>query len=85
MNRLYQSPAEIKQTLKRGLIYLLIAFPFILVIATILTIVGSPLWVIMLCNITVGGAVIIVEIVIYNKIKSKKKEQNKSNYDPFRD
>ena len=84
-----QTPYDIKQTLKRGLIYLLIAFPFILVVATLLTIAKAPLWVIMLCNIVVGGSVVFVAMVINNKLKERKQNKEEANlgkkFDPFKD
>ena len=87
MNYLDQTPYDVKQTVKRGLIYLLIAAPFVLIIATILTIVKAPLWVIMVCNVTVGGAVLLLEIFIYSKIKEKRKNKQRGTkeFDPFKD
>ena len=85
MRQINQTPYDVKQMLKIGLIYLLIAFPFILVVATVLKILNAPLWLIMVCNVAVGGAVILVEYAIHSKIKQKKQEDKKSNFDPFRD
>lgn len=82
------TPIDIKKTLKQGLIYLLIAFPFILVVAVCLTIIKAPLWAIMVCNVTVGGVVIILSYMIHNKIKEKRKVKEKDQpkkYDPFKD
>ena len=66
----YQTPNDVKKIVKQGCIYLLIAFPFVLAVATILTIINAPLWAIMFCNVVVGGGVILFEIFIHNKIKS---------------
>ena len=85
MRNFDQSPYDIKKTVKTGLIYLLIAFPFILIVASVLTIMNAPLAIIMVCNVLVGGAVILLEIVIHNKIKQKRQNKQKSNFDPFRD
>ena len=85
MRQINQTPYDVKQTLKVGLVYLLIAFPFVLVVATILTILKAPLWLIMVCNIAVGGAVVLIAFAIHTKIKQKKQEEKKSNFDPFRD
>jgi len=85
MKGVYETPYDIKIMLKRILIYLLIAFPFVLAIATLLTILNAPLPIIILCNILVGGVVVLIEVVIHGKIKEKKKEKQKSKYDPFRD
>ena len=79
---------DIKNTLKQGLIYLLIAFPFILVVAVCLTIIRAPLWAVMLCNVAVGGVVIILAYIIHSKIKEKRKEKEKAKpkkFDPFKD
>lgn len=86
MNNFNQTPYDVKRTVTRGLIYLLIAFPFVLIIATVLTIAKAPLWVIMVCNVAVGGAVVLLEMFIYSKIKEKKeKNQGTKKYDPFKD
>ena len=81
------TPYDIKKTLKRGLIYLAIAFPFVLAVATALTIINAPLWAIMLCNVTVGGLVVLVEMVIYKKHTENKKKKHGANsdFDPFKD
>ena len=81
----YNSPLDVKKTVKQGVIYLLIAFPFVLFVATVLTIVNAPLWAIMFCNIVVGGGVILLEYIIHNKIKENKKKKNESTFDPFKD
>lgn len=84
----YGSPIDVKKTLKIGLIYLLIALPFVFVVATVLTIIKAPLWVIMLCNITVGGTAVLVAYIVHNKIKEKRKEKESSGpkkFDPFKD
>lgn len=85
MRNFDQSPYDIKKTVKTGLVYLLIAFPFVLIVATVLAVVDAPLAIIMICNILVGGVVILLEIIIHNKIKQKRQNQQKSNFDPFRD
>ena len=84
-----QTPYDIKQTLKRGLIYLLIAFPFILVVATLLTIAKAPIFVVMICNVVVGGIVVFIAMIINNKRKEKKQKSEDANvgkkFDPFKD
>lgn len=86
MGYLDQTPYDVKQTVKRGVIYLLIAAPFVLIVATVLTIVKAQLWVIMVCNVVVGGAVVLLEILIYGKLKEKKqRQQGTKKFDPFKD
>lgn len=81
------TPFDYKKTIKAGLVYLLIAVPFMLVVATALTIIEAPYWLIMLATIVTGGIVIFVSYVIHNKIKDKRKQDNKNDtkFDPFRD
>ena len=84
----YNSPYDVKQTLKQGLIYLLIALPFVAVVAVALTIINAPLWAVMLCNVTVGGVVVLVAYIVHNKIKEKRKQKEKNEpkkFDPFKD
>lgn len=86
MNNFNQTPYDVKKTVKQGFIYLLIAFPFVLVVSTALTIAKAPLFVIMLCNIVTAGLVVLLEYIIHNKIKEKRKEKREnSNFDPFKD
>lgn len=82
------SPNEIKGLLKQGLIYLLIALPFVAVVAVGLTIAKVNPLVIMLCNVVVGGIVILVAYIIHSKIKEKRAEKQKNSpkkFDPFKD
>ncbi len=81
------SPYDFKKSIKRGAIYLLIALPFMLVVATVLTIIKAPQWLTMLATIVTGGAFVLLSMVVANKIAEKRKEKNddKSKYDPFRD
>lgn len=87
MNNLNQTPYDVKKTVKTGFLYLLIAFPFVLFVATVLTIVKAPLAVIMLCNIVTAGGVVFLEYVVHNKIKEKRNQNkdSKSDFDPFKD
>lgn len=80
-----QTPFEVKQTVKLGLIYLLIAFPFVLIVATVLTIIKAPLALIIICNVVVGGIVVFIEMLIHNKIEQKKQENSNTKFDPFKD
>lgn len=82
-----QTPYDVKKTVKQGFIYLLIAFPFVLIVATLLTILKAPLIVVMICNIVVGGGVVLIAWIVHTKIKDKKaKEQKLGNkFDPFKD
>ena len=83
-----QTPVDVKKTVKKGAIYLLVAFPFVLACAVGLNIIGAPLWATLLCNVVVGGIVVFIEIIISNKIKEKR-EKDKINkpkeFDPFKD
>lgn len=84
----YQTPYDVKKTLKQGLIYLLIALPFVSVVAVCLTIAKAPVAVIMLCNVVTGGVVVFVTYLIHCKIKEKRKEKQKNSpkkFDPFKD
>ena len=83
-----QSPSDIKKTLKTMLIYLLIALPFICVVAVGLTILKVNPVVIMLCNVVTGGIVVCIAYVVHSKIKSKKEQENfgkPKKFDPFKD
>lgn len=83
-----QTPYDIKQTLKRGFAYLLIAFPVVLICSTLLTIIKAPLAVILLCDVVVGGGVVLLVWIIHNKIKEKKAikaETEPKKFDPFKD
>ena len=81
------TPYDVKKTVKRGAIYLLIAFPFVLAVATALTIIKAPLWAIMFCNVVVGGGVVLLEMLICKKMEERKKKKrgDNSNFDPFKD
>lgn len=80
------TPYDMKKTVKQGAIYLLIAFPFVLVVAGVLNYVNAPLWLIMLANITVGGVVVWITYIIHGKIKAKKNANKDPNkFDPFKD
>lgn len=87
MNNL--TPFDIKKTLKRGCIYLLIALPFMAVIAVLLTIVNAPYFLTLIATVVVGGGVVLVCFLIQSRRDEKKKiEQvlNPSNkFDPFKD
>lgn len=78
---------DTKKTFNKWLIYLLISFPFMIIVGTIITALGAPLWAILLCEVLFGALVLLICYVIGNKRqenKAKKREQN-NNYDPFRD
>ena len=83
-----QTPYDIKQTLKRGLVYLLIAFPFVIAVGVLLTIAKASLFVTLLCEVVTGGLVVFVVWIIHNKI-IERREKNKANepkkFDPFKD
>lgn len=83
-----QSPYDVKKTLKQGLIYLLIALPFVAVVAVALTIAKVPPLVIMLCNVVTGGFVVLISYLIHCKMKEKKEQKMKNQpkkFDPFKD
>ena len=83
-----QTPYDVKQTLKQGLIYLLIAFPFVLVCSTLLTLIKAPLAVVLFCDVVAGGGVVLVTWMIHNKIKEKREKEGKKEskkFDPFKD
>ena len=83
----YDSPIDVKKTLKIGLIYLAIALPFVAVVAVLLTLAKAPVGVVMLCNVVTGGVVVFVCYIVHNKIKEKRKEKAKDGkkFDPFKD
>ena len=83
-----QSPYDIKKTLKQILIYLLIALPFIAMVAVGLTILKVNPIVIMLCNVVTGGLVIGICYIIHSKMKDKRTKRQESKpkkFDPFKD
>ena len=79
------SSFDMKKTLKTGAIYLLIAFPFVLIVSTILTIVNIPHWLNMLISVVVGAVVVFICYIVHNKIKQKRKENSENEFDPFKD
>ena len=78
-------PYDIKKSIKRGCIYLLIALPFMLIVATVLTIVKAPHWLTMLATIVLGGGVVLICVIINSKLEEKRKRKNENKYDSFRD
>ena len=83
-----QTPVDVKRTVKKGFIYLLVAFPFVLICSVFLTIINAPVWATILCNVVVGGIVVVIEIFISNKIKERKEKENfgkPKQFDPFKD
>jgi len=76
---------DTKLILKKVLIFLIIAFPFMLALATLLAVLNAPVWAIFVCTIMFGGAVFLLEYIIYIRRKEKQDEQRKTNYDPFKD
>lgn len=87
MNNL--TPFDIKKTLKRGLIYLLIALPFMAVVAVLLTIVKAPYFLVLIATVVAGGGVVLVCFIIQSKRDEKKKIEQELNpsskFDPFKD
>lgn len=81
------SPYDLKMSIKRGWIYLLIALPFMLIVATLLTIIDAPYWLILLATVVVGGGTVLVCAIINSKLAEKRKQKMKNDdtYDPFRD
>lgn len=79
------SPYEYKNSIKRGFIYLLIASPFMLAIATVLTIVKAPYWLTMLATIVVGGFIVLICAIVRAKMTEKKERNKKDKFDPFKD
>ena len=81
------TPFDVKQTLKTGFIYLLIAAPFMLVVATLLTIANVAYWLILLATVIVGGFAIFACFIIHSRIKEKRKTQREKSdkFDPFKD
>ena len=81
------SQIDFKKTIKRGLIYLLIATPFMLVVAVLLTIVKAPYWLTMLSTVVIGGIAVFICYIVNAKLdeKRKKKQQNSNKFDPFKD
>lgn len=87
MNNLSQF--DVKKTLKQGLIYMLIALPFMAVIGVLLTIINAPYFLTLSATVIVGGCVVFVCFIIHSKREEKRKiekENNPSNkFDPFKD
>ena len=79
------STYDAKLIVKRWAIFLLIAFPVMLVVATILTVVNVPTWAVYICTILSGGATLLLEYVIYLRRKEKREKEMTSNFDPFKD
>ena len=83
------TPFDVKKTLKRGLIYMLIALPFMAVIAVLLTIVNAPYFLILIATVVVGGCVVLISFLIQAKRDEKKKINQELNpskkFDPFKD
>lgn len=87
MNNL--TPFDVKKTLKRGFIYLLIALPFMAVVAVLLTIVKAPYFLILSATVVIGGAVVLLCFLTQAKKDEKKKLEEELNpskkFDPFKD
>lgn len=81
------SPYDIKKSIKRGCIYLLMAIPLMLVISVALTIINAPYWLTMLATIVSGGAVVLLCVIVNGKREEKRKLKQKQDdkFDPFRD
>ena len=87
MNNL--TPFDIKKTLKRGLLYLLIALPFMSIVAVLLTIVKAPYVLILIATVVSGGCVVLLCFLIQSKRDEKRKLEQELNpsskFDPFKD
>ena len=81
------TPFDIQKALKKGLLYLLIASPFMLVLAVILTIANAPFWLNLLSIVIVGGGVVLVCYAVSLKRADKKKQKSEKDgkFDPFKD
>ncbi|MBQ7884990.1 MAG: hypothetical protein IJ318_02715 [Clostridia bacterium] len=81
------TPFDFKKTLKRGMIYLLIALPFMLIVGVLLNIANAPYWLSLIATVVVGGAVVLVCFLINAKLAEKKKQEQKNSgkFDPFKD
>lgn len=83
-----QTPYDIKQTLKRGLVYLLIAFPFVIAVGVAMTIAKASLFVTLLCEVVTGGFVVLIAWIVHNKLTERKEQQKQfepKKFDPFKD
>ena len=87
MNNL--TPFDIKKTLKRGFLYLLIALPFMSIVAVLLTIVKAPYVLILIATVVSGGCVVLLCFLIQSKRDEKRKLEQELNpsskFDPFKD
>ena len=74
------------QTAKQWFIYMLIAFPFMLISSTALTIIKAQLWIILVCDVLIGFVIVLLCYVIHSKIKEKREDKLKNEkFDPFKD
>ena len=68
---------------------MLIALPFMAVIAVLLTIVKAPYFLILSATVVMGGAVVLICFLIQAKRDEKKRIQEEINpskkFDPFKD
>ena len=78
-------PFDVKKTIKKGLIFLLIALPFMSVVAILLTIAKVQQWLTMLATIVTGGIVVFICYIVSNSRAEKKKAEKDSKFDPFKD
>ena len=87
MNNL--TPFDVKKTLKRGVIYMLIALPFMAIVAVLLTIVKAPYFLILISTVVVGGGAVLICFLIQAKKDEKKRLEQELNpskkFDPFKD
>lgn len=79
------TPQNYKQSIIRGMVYLLIALPFMSVVCVLLTIINAPYILTMLATVVVGGIVVFLSMVIYGKIRQKCESKKQDKFDPFKD
>ena len=79
------TPFDVKKTIKKGLIFLLIALPFMSVVAVLLTIAKAQQWLTMMATVVTGGIVVFICYVVSNSRAEKKKAEKDNKFDPFKD
>lgn len=79
------NPQNYKQSIVRGLVYLLIALPFMSVVCVLMTILNVPYTLTMFATVVVGGIVVFLSMVIYGKIRQKREREKQDKFDPFKD
>lgn len=80
------APFDIKKSLKKGMIFMLIAIPLMLVVSVLLNIAKAPFWLNLLSTVIVGGVVILLCFVVdLNKKQKIKDKKQAKDFDPFKD